>query len=459
MRAGAAQVDITPKPRIHETLDKTGNRVMRWRVALDPLYAKALVLEQDGQKLCIVQLDLNSVDNRCTSEIRKTASERFGFDEAAVLVHATQTHSGPQLGYRKNRSVYHREPADFWKEFAAGDDRYRKFAVEQILLAISEADKRLVNASVGVGSAVEGRCAFNRRMVTRSGDIRMPLFMDREESRYLEGPIDPELGVVCFRGESLQPLAMLLNYTCHPVNLHPSRFHTTVSADWPGALANEIRLQFGDTLLPLVLNGPCGNINPWDPWDPHYVRDHVRDGRLLADTATRVVESLDYTDDVPLDWHTENIGLPWRRINPADVQNAKQYLSEHPQAFWSDESRKSIAQEWTYAATLVDFDERRQEQPDYDYEIQVFRIGDIAIVSLPGEPFVEIGLKIKLDSPLERTFVLSCPQWWECAYLPTLKAFERGGYETGDWLAPFVPESLDMIGDAALKVLRKMCAE
>ena len=459
MRAGAAQVDITPKPGIHETLEKNGNRVMRWRVALDPLYAKALVLEQDGRKLCIVQVDLNAVDNRCTSEIRHAAAEKCGFDEAAVLVHATQTHSGPQLGYRKDRSVYHREPADFWNEFAAGDDCYREFAVERILHAICEAAQHLVTASVGVGSAVEGRCAFNRRMVTRSGGIRMPLFMDREDSRYLEGPIDPELGVVSILGESLRPIAMLLNYTCHPVNLHPTRFETTISADWPGALANEMQIQFGDALVPLVLNGPCGNINPWDPWDPHYVRDHVRDGRLLADTATRVVESLDYNHNVPLDWCVENIGLPWRRLNPRDVQKAKQYLSEYPQAFWSDESRKSIAYDWTYAATLVDFDERREEQPNYDYEIQVLRIGDIAIVSLPGEPFVEIGLRIKLDSPLERTFVLSCPRWWECAYLPTLKAFERGGYETGDWLARFIPKALDMIGDAALEVLRKLCTK
>ena len=459
MKAGSAAIDITPQPGIHRTIEKNSLELQNWRIAIDPLYAKALVIEQDEKKICIVQVDLNSVDNRCTAEIRRAAAEQSGFDENAVLVHATQTHSGPQLGYMKDRARFHREPEEFWHELGEGDARYRSFAMERIIEVIREADDRLEPATVGAGRGVDGRCAFNRRMVTRSGAISMPLFMDRDDSCFLEGPIDPEFGVLSVRTGSLAPASLLLNYTSHPVNLHPERFLTTVSADWPGALAREMRDRFGDGCVPLVLNGPCGDINPWDPWDPDYTRDHVRDGKILACTADRIIESIDYSDDPQLDWRAEKIGIPWRKIDPGEIDDARKYLAENPKPFWQGQDRNAVDPQWTRAATLLDFDQRREQNPDYEYEIQVLRIGEAAIAGLPGEPFVESALAIKPASPAEPTFVLHCPRWWEAAYIPTKRAYDRGGYETLIEIARFVPEALDVITGETIRILNEMFQE
>ena len=58
------------------------------------------------------------------------------------------------------------------------------------------------------------------------------------------------------------------------------------------------------------------------------------------------------------------------------------------------------------SATLLDFDGRREQNPDYEYEIQVLRIGEMAPVGLPGEPILESALTIKVASPAAPTFVL-----------------------------------------------------
>jgi len=55
--------------------------------------------------------------------------------------------------------------------------------------------------------------------------------------------------------------------------------------DWPGALADERRAFYGQGCVPLILNGACGNINPWDPFNPDYKEDHYRMGCILAETA------------------------------------------------------------------------------------------------------------------------------------------------------------------------------
>jgi hypothetical protein len=63
--------------------------------------------------------------------------------------------------------------------------------------------------------------------------------------------------------------------------------------------------------------------------------------------------------------------------------------------------------------------------------LQVFRIGDAAIGTMPCEIFVEIGLDFKKRSPIQ-------PAWLVClahgyyGYLPTPRHHELGGYET--WL-------------------------
>ena len=61
--------------------------------------------------------------------------------------------------------------------------------------------------------------------------------------------------------------------------------------------------------------------------------------------------------------------------------------------------------------------------------MQVLRIGDIGIGSLPCETFAEIGLEFKRRSPLAHSFMVSLNHGY-IGYLPTPRHFGLGGYET-----------------------------
>jgi neutral ceramidase len=61
-------------------------------------------------------------------------------------------------------------------------------------------------------------------------------------------------------------------------------------------------------------------------------------------------------------------------------------------------------------------------------EVQVIRLGDIALVGVPGELFVELGLAIKRDSRLDYTFICGFANG-NVGYIPTRYAYARGGYE------------------------------
>ena len=88
-------VEITPKPGTH--LAGSVGRHRASQVILDPLYARAAVFAAAGGKLCFLSLDVTIITQEYTDRIRKGA-EALGFDPAAVMVHATQTHSAPAVG-------------------------------------------------------------------------------------------------------------------------------------------------------------------------------------------------------------------------------------------------------------------------------------------------------------------------------------------------------------------------
>jgi len=448
LRAGAAQVDITPEAGV-----QLGGDVCSYRPAefvLDPIYAKALVLECNGRKLCFVAVDLLSITKHYSTKIRELAAEKFGFEKEAVMISAIQSHTAPALGHYLPFENLKLPPESNW--LRGGDDQYYSFAVERIIKAIELAHNALEPVKIGVDSGIEGRVAFNRRMVMRDGSIGMP-YGPNTRYRYLEGPMDPELGVMCLRTDSLRILAMLVSYTCHPVNVFP---RPIVSADWPGVLADKLREAHGKECVPLILNGACGNINPYDPFDPYYTKDHLRMGHILAETAGKVIETLNYKDDIVLDWRSRHLKISIRELDPKKLEEAQKILAENPEPVWVDSEHKRVDPKWIFAAILVDRYNQRQRNPEYDCEIQVFRVGNAAFVGWPGEPFVEGGLQVKLKSPTFPTYIVHNTSTLPASvgYTPTKRAFEQGGHEI-TW-SRLVPEALDIIVDATIDLLREL---
>ena len=80
-------------------------------------------------------------------------------------------------------------------------------------------------------------------------------------------------------------------------------------------------------------------------------------------------------------------------------------------------------------------------------------ISATALASVPGEPFVEEQLRIKLASPAAFTFTAHMSSAY-VGYIPTVQAFAHGGYETRTSIgSKLAPEALGMIGDTVIGML------
>jgi hypothetical protein len=459
LRAGSAQVEITPKAGTH-----LAGAVGQFRPAqsvADPLYAKAIVLECGGRRICILSLDVTIVTMPWTEKIR-AAAKKLGLDHDAVMVHATQTHSAPPVGHFMLDDDFPNVPPELeW--LRGGESAFYEFAAEGAIEAVRLASESVQPVSMGAGSAIKDGLAFNRRGVTRDGTAIMPwLYSSLQQPlgptniRHLEGPTDPEVGVVCFRNDDGRMVAMLLHFTCHPVNVFAQVPNLVVSSDWPGAWAASMRGVCGPACLPLVLNGCCGNINPWPAFEPDFSPDHRRMGKELAETACRVINRLTFEEVTVLNYKIKTVPLPIREVDPQAFEAAKIMLAKSPEPKRARGKPSDIDWDWMSAAQNMSVHLARQRHAELPYEIQVLRIGDTALVGLPGEPFVEGQLRIKIGSPTYPTYAAHCTTQY-VGYIPTREAFSRGGHEvnTSYW-SKLVPEALDIVVENAIGLLKEV---
>jgi hypothetical protein len=301
------------------------------------------------------------------------------------------------------------------------------------------------------GRAVDGRIAFNRRFVMRDGTARCHPPSCSPEILHVEGPTDPEVGVVTFSAEGGRVISALLHHTCHPCCGYGG---TAAIADWPGAWCREFEAEHGPDCTPLVINGCCGNIHFVDHLNPDTKYDHALMGKRLMESTRKALASARPLDGSRLKLARTVLPVP-RRVVPADVlAGARQMLADYPGPKWIKDSRTRVEWDWVYAVGIVDIADDREKSPCYPYEIQALSLGDFSLIALMGEPFVEAQLRIKRESAFPFTMVAHMCNGY-LGYVPTLRAFASGGYETrigrGSRL---VPEALELVEAEAVKVLR-----
>ncbi len=424
LRAGFAEVDITPEPGV-ERAGSLRRRIVE--AILDPVFAQVLVLESNGTRIGFVSLDLLSIRWSQVDQIR-TAAGSLGIPKTNLMVAATHTHSAPAA-------------------VSAGDtkrdQRYIEFMLERVAKALREATSSLAPARIAAASCTEGRVSFIRRCIMKDGSVQTHPPAMSPEIRCAEGVIDPELGVLCVKNAEDDVLGFVVNFACHPN--HPLRGEC-ISADYPGQLSLALKRAFGDRCVTVFLNGAFGNAHYRNPLDAEYVPDMTRMGNVLADDVRGLLPQMEFADSVSLEAKTTTLKLPLRDIDGPYGLSAK-----HPQMLGSsDESEKKRI----YENAVRKLREKKKEKDYALAEVQALTIGrDTAFVGIPAEYFAELGLRIKMQSQLTCTYVVGAANGM-VGYVPTRHAFERGGYETtvSMW-SKLAPEAGDMLAEAALDLL------
>lgn len=450
--AGAAEIDITPSLG---TQIAGGIGTRRPAKTIEQrLFARALALQQGNTRLCYFSSDILAIRTDFAEAVRKGAVQRFKLGAEELIVNCTQNHSSPSVGhcFCIDESFWRRwVPPGELEWVLGGDPQYSAAFVEKALTVIGHALERLEPVTAHVGRGTEGRIAFNRRTIMRNGTAQMHAAEGNPDVLQIEGPSDPEVGVLVFKGESGKAVAALLHFTSHPCHGIDS---LTIAGGWSGVWCEAMKPLLGGG-LPLVVNGCCGNVHPRNPIVPSETKTYQEMGRILAADAEKIMSRLVPVEG-PLLHRVRRLQIPLRDLDVLKVRKAERLLEQHPEPIWAGGGKDQIDWLWIYAISILDLARYKETHTHFDYEVQAFRLGDVQILALTGEPFVEAQLKIKLQSPSPFTWIAHMSNGY-VGYIPTPEAIRRGGYETDacHW-SKLAPQALDMITDASLEVLREL---
>jgi hypothetical protein len=442
LEAGVAVVDITPLPGcrmsgyFYERIN-TGTR--------DPLLAKAVVFRQGDTLAALVLCDLVGISDDVSIRARKIVERLANIPAANVSIAATHSHTGP-LYYGALRQHFHdRAIAQHGSDPYEGVD-YATELVGRIARAILAAHGDLQPVTLRSGYAREERLSFNRRFHMKTGPVVFnPGHLNPDIVRPA-GPIDPQVGIVTMtpRGAS-QPAAAIVSFALHLDTLGG----TLYSADFPRYVQDELRKSCGERFVSLFAASTCGDINHVDVTKPASEgrRRTEQIGTMLAETVAKRLAELEPVESPSLAVRHAVVDAKLQQYSPEQIARAKAAME-----LVADDKVPFLDR--VEANKITDLALRGAQT--MELEVHAFRLSrEVAIVTLPGEVFVELGLAIKRASPFETTLVVELANAAP-AYIPTSKAFAEGSYETVN--SRVVSGSGEELVKAASQLLKELAA-
>ena len=398
LRAGAAKVEITPKP--------SDLRVATDSIR-DPLFARAIVVDDGSGCAVLVGLDLGGASTALVTDAVARASAATGCRPEHFIISATHTHSSNTQG------------------LGQGPPMIRTVA-DAIVEAAKTAKSRLATARIGYGQT------------NVDLNVNRDLFNSKLEWRQEpnpNGPSDKTLAVVEFLGADNVPIAVYMNYAMHPINFYLSG---VVSADFPGEASRYVEELFDNRTIAVFSQGASGDQNPRDFRSPTtfmgqraaltqgrgpfvqtigaptvaastsapgfnaqqasaerqaipaenleaYKKTVARTGEyvrmvgsLLASSTVRIMrESMRPTDNATIWAGQETFACPGRIRNDAD-----------------NPARENVFPGY-------------KDGPDVNLKVGVLRLGSVHFVSVNGEVYSQIGMRIKAEAPASQTIVVT----------------------------------------------------
>ena len=375
----------------------------------DPLSALGLILVPDGEApVVLCALDWAELSNGDYDRWRRDLADAVGTEADRVAVHCIHAHDTPWPDRDAQDLLDSHGCTDV---IMSGDwaEKVRQRAAEEAGTAM---EKLQPCSAITIGQARVDKIASNRRVMGEDGKVwavRWTKTRDPEVRAAPEGVIDPMLKSIGLWNDDTA-IAVLHYYAVHPTSMDGTG---VVTPEFVG-LARNRRTQ--DHAVPHIYFTGCGGNVTAGKYN-----DGIADNRELF--TTRIHDAMKASEGewqrqplTDLRWVIEPVHLPPRE--DLDEENLLAALAE---------SAKS-AKVHSKAAIMLTY-LRRREIP---IPITCLHLnGQVAILNLPGEIFIEYQLyaqEVRADA-----FVAVAGYGdLGTGYITMEKSFEEGGYEPVD---------------------------
>ncbi len=420
INVGFSRVDITPPLGV----SMGGYFMTRYAEGIiDPLELNCVAVEKDGYMALIATIDNCEPYGGFEIPACRKIAETLDIPENAVFLHFTHSHTSPKLdGFEKPKSDI--------------DTKYANELIEMLGEGARLAVADMCPAKMGIGEGRAENIAFNRRYLMKDGTTRTNPGINNPMVEKSIGPVDERVNLIRFVRESGDSI-LLINFGNHPDTIGGSM----ISADWPGLTRRIFERAVPDAKC-VVINGAEGDLNHINPFPkPHELEgmkidfDDVPRGyahtvhmaNALSAAALCVYGKMRYIDVDSVTYKALQMKIPTNMPTQEELINARKIHELH--AAGKDDE---LPYDGMMLTTVIYEAERMlklENGPEF-YEMTVFglKLGSVAFIAIPGEPFAGIGIGIKQSDGYE----MICPMCLTngaFGYFPMKDSYDEGGYE------------------------------
>lgn len=399
---------------------------------LDDICVTCVAISDGQNKALLITQDLVRSDKALTDNVRKQIANATKVPMENILIAATHTHSSVS----PNGNV---DSILLWQ----------KIYYREIVQASKDAIADLDAAEAEIGRIQTTELAYERRYFDSTGKLILTSQDGSDIVRH-ESEGDQELQLIRFKRKN-QKDVILTNFQAHPTRTG-GQTSTKISSDYIGAFRDYVEKE--ENALCAFFLGAAGDMNTTSRLAGEVNHtDYKEYARRLADFAKDALN-----DMTPV--NTGKI-ISENRICEAWVNHSTDSLADIATQIYRlyDQGQSAQAYELCGQNGIADplaasmIITRAAAETSQPMELCGVAFGDLSFVTEGYEMFSDMQKDIKAQTPFPMTFVLSCSQS-ALGYIPTLKAFESGGYEVN--MCMYVPGTAEMFRDASLDLLQDL---
>ena len=393
---------------------------------LDDLKVRCLALSLADKQILMFSVDTCGIKKEIVDKCSDLIEKATNVSKENVFISATHTHTGGMLA-----------PSPAFDADITVINKYVEFVSERVRDAAILALADLKSAKMGyiTGYAPE-RVAYIRRYKMKDGTTMTCPPINDPNIDHPIGELDQRVNVLRFDRDGADSI-VLVNYGLHADTVNGEM----ISADWPGWMCDTVEKALDGTKC-IFFNGAEGDVGSTNVFpkggdmnDTEISFDNEMKspgmarfiGRAIAGTVLQVFDKVNYIDVDQLDIVHKEIIVPANLPTPEELEQAKKYKALHD-AGRDDEIPFKAMQLTTVLAGATRMCALQNGPDEFVVEFTAIKIGNVAFVGIPGEPFTEVGVKIKDTEGWD--LILPCALTnGKMGYFPMMSAYDEGGYE------------------------------
>ncbi len=409
---------------------------------INELLMHCIAFDNGTDKALYFACDAQGVLDGGGNAIRKLLSETFSIPFENIFIHASHSHT---TAYIQDIS----KSNDIVLAFSA---RLHRTFVDTARQALADLTPSKIKVARGEAKDV----GFIRRYEMKDGRfVTNPAWGNPDILRPV-GQQDHSVQVIRFVREGAKEI-VVVNFGTHPDTLGGKKYYR----DWPGYVVEYMNRCFDDTIHAVMINGCQGNSNHWNKMRGHEydvtpIGKAQRMARIIAGEALKIYDNAEEIPAGEIRGFMSKAKVGQNPCTPEEIEYAKvcrKLYNEHKSSKHPDlvEYRKQTGMSVPKSNRIL----ANLEGPEF-YEIPLYglQIGSLAFIGFPGEPFCEIGIRVKAASPMAMT-VTSCCTNGSWGYFPTKEAFAvEGGYERNS--SKYAHNLEDVLVETAGQILEQM---